>query len=414
MSKDYEDVNPAPPVARDHLPQTATVLIANPEVYEYAKFEQETKAENVKTVYRGQRNNQGEPINGIFTAGMSSCVALAFIIRDDKGEITQISMMHVPGSIGSSTFEGIEGIDMTGSAIMDNMLKKAPKGSSVEVVIGWSKDVYESDFQATGKTTLIDENLAQTIEKVITDRGYKLDKIEPYWGAKNNLDESGFSFGINFKGERGEFKNCRGCRTEENDARVKKTDSPATPSMAAFMLDWARTLRDKLFFNAIKKDLAESANNPDYDEVKKIGFDYSKDELPLNDMVKLKEMMVLAREKNDPRLWATIKDALVEQIQNRPDKAAAVAERKELLSMHFKGKDSNGEYKGSGLCRMFQGGETAHWRQVKQFEDSAQAVMQKSTDMKAQLRLSNPASDTQPLLESDKEEEQENRASMSA
>ncbi|RAP34602.1 hypothetical protein B1207_15055 [Legionella quinlivanii] len=413
MSKDYEDVNPAPPVARDHLPQTAAVIDADPEQYVYAKFEMVTKADNVQTVRPGDTKEDGTPINGIFTAGMTTCVALAFIVRDEKGNISQISMMHVPGSIGSSTFEGIDGIDVEGPAIMDKMLKGAPKGSSVEVVVGWSKDSYVEDFKIRGKTTLIEAELSETIQKVITERGYKLDKIETYWGAKNNLSGSACSFGINLQGERGEFKNCRGNCDQEMASRIKKTDSPGTPSMAAFMLNWARTIRDKVFFNDIKKDLA-STNNPDFDEVKKIGFDYSKAELPLNDMVKLKEMMVLAREKNDARLWATIKDALVEQIQNRPDKAAAVAERKELLSMHFKGKDSNGEYKGSGLCRMFQGGETAHWRQVKQFEDSAQAVMQKSTEMKAQLRLSNPAPDTQPLLESDKEEEQENRASISA
>ncbi|MCW8451622.1 hypothetical protein [Legionella quinlivanii] len=406
MSKDSaDDTTVSAPSGKDG-PQIAAVIDADPEQYLYAKFEFVTNADNVQTVRRGDTKEDGTPINGIFTAGMTDCVALALIIRNQKGEITQISMMHVPGGIASSTFE--KDNEHTPSDIIDNMLKKVPEDSHIEVVIGWSKEHYEHSF----KENLLDEDLANAIEGVITKKKYKLDKIETYWGKQNNLSGSAFSFGINLQGERGEFKNCRGNCAKEVESRIKKTDSPSTPSMAAFMLNWARTIRDKAFFNDIKKNLA-TADNPDFDEVKKISFDYSKDELPLNDMVKLKEMMVLARDKNDSRLWATIKDALVEQIQNSADKATAVAERKELLSMHFKGKDSNGEYKGSWLCQKFNGGETAHWRQVKQFEGSAQAVMQKSTDMKAQLRLSNPAPDTQPLLDSDNKEEQRDTASFS-
>ncbi|HHF7346511.1 TPA: hypothetical protein ACPSKB_002952 [Legionella feeleii] len=363
------------------------IIDDDPYAYSYAKYEPVLSPQNVVNI-------GPEDGNGVFTSGMTDCVALCFRIKDEAGDIVRLSMIHLPGGINAAQLESDEG-----KQVIQQMLKHAPEGAQVEVVIAWNKQHYDEQRDYAWETrggTLLDRPLFDALQSQIDDdeKNIRLTDMTTFSGARHNLDESAFSFSLNFYGEEGEFKNCHGTRALAQDVHVKYDAPPTNGSRAVYLLNWAMGLGDKKRWDEIQSDIRDSTD-PNFDKAKTMEFEF-----PLQDPVRLKEMMLKARATNNATLWRQIKDALVDDIKNSSNKVEAVAAHKELLQLHFK-KDDKGQYNGSIFCRMFQNGESTHWRQVKQWDRPDNQQISSSTaatkNYKQDLR------ETQQLLAADDE-----------
>ncbi|QMT61641.1 hypothetical protein [Legionella sp. PC997] len=335
--------------------------------YKYAPFYAECDPKNVVNI-------GSEDAHGIFTSGMTECVSFAFFVKKNN-EVKRLSLIHFPGGITSYTLDS-----PLGKEVIAAMVAKAPEGAEIEAVIGFSSSHYPNGL-------FDDEEILEVLDNQLNELGFQLTSLQLCAGNGRNLDESGFSFGINFNGKYGEFINCHGLVARGNlnskEACVDYSDTPTNLSQLAYLLNWARLRGDRQRWDELLKDvqrLEEIHFDKDFSPVKEMSFTLANEDIPLNNPAQLSDMMLRAREGGNKELWKQIKTAIVQEIEQCADKYASLGKYKSILKLHLDANALN-QYQGSFFSRTFQQGEPTHWRQVKKYDTGAEAAAgaQKST-----------------------------------
>ncbi|KTC81131.1 hypothetical protein Lche_3151 [Legionella cherrii] len=328
--------------------------------YKYAPFYAECDSRNVINIEPGQAH-------GIFASGMTECVSFAFFIKEND-EVKRLSMIHFPGGISSATLES-----EVGKEVIMAMVAHAPKGAEIDAVIGFSSSHYPNGLYD-------DMEILDVLDQQLTELGFQLTNLHLCQGNGRNLDESGFSFGINFNGKYGEFINCHGLIAKGNlnskEACVNYSDTPTNLSQLSYLLHLARLRGDKQRWDELQKDIQRLEKihfDKDFSQVKDMSFKLAQEDIPFNNPAQLKDMMLRAREGENKELWEQIKTAIVQEIEQCDDKHASLVKYKSILKLHFE-KNSANRYEGSIFSRTFQQGEPTHWRQVKKYDAGPQTA----------------------------------------
>ncbi|CDZ78735.1 hypothetical protein BN59_03048 [Legionella massiliensis] len=328
--------------------------------YKYAPFYAECDPRNVINI-------DSSEAYGIFTSGMTECVSFAFFVKGNN-EVQRLSMIHFPGGMTSYTLDS-----QVGKEVIAAMVANAPKGAEIEAVIGFSSSHYPNGL-------FDDEEILEVLAEQLAELGFQLTSLQLCAGNGRNLDESGFSFGINFNGKYGEFINCHGLVAKgglnSKEACVSYSDIPTNLSQLTYLLNWARLRGDKQRWDELQKDikrLEEIHFDKDFSRIKEMPFKLAKEDIPLNNPSQLKDMMLRAREGENKELWKQIKTAIVQEIEQCADKYTSLVKYKSILKLHLDKSPSN-QYEGSFFSRAFQQGEPTHWRQVKKYDSEAGAA----------------------------------------
>ncbi|WP_454783586.1 hypothetical protein [Legionella sp. WA2022007384] len=328
--------------------------------YKYAPFYAVCDPRNVINIGSGEAH-------GIFTSGMTECVSFAFFIKQNN-EVKRLSFIHFPGGITSYTLDS-----QLGKEVIAAMVAHAPEGAEIEAVIGFSSFQYPNGL-------FDDEEILDVLDQQLTELGFQLTSLQLCGGNGRNLDESGFSFGINFNGKYGEFINCHGLVARGNlnshEACVNYSDIPTNVSQLTYLLNWARLRGDKQRWDELQNDIQrlEAIHfDKDFSQAKEMSFKLAKEDIPLHNPAQLNDMMLRAREGENKELWKQIKTSIVEEIEQCTDKYAALVKYKSILKLHLDISSAN-QYEGSFFRRTFQQGESSHWRQVKKYDSGAEAA----------------------------------------
>ncbi|MCW8443700.1 hypothetical protein OQJ05_06520 [Fluoribacter gormanii] len=339
--------------------------------YKYAPFYAECDPRNVINI-------DSREAHGIFTSGMTECVSFAFFVKDSN-QVKRLSMIHFPGGITSYTLDS-----QVGKEVIAAMVANAPNGAEIEAVIGFNSSHYPNGL-------FDDEEILEVLDKQLTEMGFQLTNLQLCAGNGRNLDESGFSFGINFNGKYGEFINCHGLLAKgelnSKEACINYSDTPTNLSQLTYLLNWVRIRGDKQRWEELQKDiqrLEEIHFDKDFSQVKQMSFKLAREEIPLNNPAQLKDMMLRAREGENKELWKQIKTAIVQEIEQGTDKYASLLKYKAILKLQLV-KNSLNQYERSFFSRTFQQGEPTHWRQVKKYDSGgATSGAQESTSIDSQ------------------------------
>lgn len=328
--------------------------------YRYAPFYAERDPRNVVNIDPTEGH-------GIFTSGMTECVSFAFIMKKNN-EIKRLSMIHFPGGITSYALDSEEGKE-----ILKAMVANAPKDAEIEAVIGLSSSHYPNGL-------FDDQEILEVLNKQVTELGFQLTDLQLCAGNGRNLDESGFSFGVNFNGEYGEFVNCHGLRAkgmwDSKEACVNYDDTPLILSQLTYLLHLARLRGDKQRWETLQEDIKRLEGihtDKDFSQVKAMPFKLEQQDLPLDNPAQLKDMLLRVREGNNKELWQQIKTTIVQTIEQSSDKSASLVKYKSILQLHLD-KNASHQYVGSFFSRTFQKGEPTHWRQVKKYDSPAETA----------------------------------------
>ncbi|KTC89487.1 hypothetical protein [Fluoribacter dumoffii] len=326
--------------------------------YKYAPFYFVCDAKNVINIDSGDAH-------GIFTSGMTECVSLGIFVKESN-EVKRLSLIHLPGGITSNTLDS-----PLGKKVIAAMVANAPEGAEIEAVIGFSSLHYPNGL-------FDDEEILDVLDKHLFELGFQLTRLELFAGNGRNLDESGFSFGINFNGKYGEFVNCHGLLAKGSlnfkEVYVDYSEMPKNRSQLAYLLNWARLRGDNKRWDELQNDLHRLEKihfDKNFSRLKEMSFKLAKEDIPLENPAQLKDMLLRAREGENREVWEQIKTAIAQEIEQCTDKSTAVENYKSLLKLLFD-KASSNQYHESFFSRTVQPGESKPWRQVEKYDSAAE------------------------------------------
>lgn len=137
---------------------------------------------------------------GVYTSGLNVCVSLNVINYDAKGDIINISSVHLKGKITTEKLLRHQ----------KELFNHFPPGSNVKLAIGYSSkhassSPHDKEIRFDGHEGLISDGFISECDRLCQERGLKFNEADSsvYYGAK-----FGMSFCVGFDGSYGELRSC--------------------------------------------------------------------------------------------------------------------------------------------------------------------------------------------------------------